>query len=533
MFKRVPAIAFLNIAALTFLLAGQANACLGPQMEDHHYPSCHIPEPNDNELVTVVSAGMGRSPSASVHVGEPTKATDFITIDIAPNEEKHYLILQSINQAIWNIEGDTDSVSRVVVLGATGLGPWAAGVIGIPKDRVTYTSPDLNALDTVGFTSCTRVKTSCTAMQWFGQPRTDKVFFHPPPKQQSIQLDAYIGVGMDFSLPDGRDPRPGPDWPVSLRTAYPTNETVVVDPAAVVAPRDAVPYDQKTGRAGLDDLVKSGALFAAGSPEHNESVRLYAELFSARYRTRFDPDYFFLPQVDYVVTRPIKLPADIRAGIFLLDADVPLPDMNGNNSYPICFLAMDRATEPTARSDYNSLYCRENSSGMRKPDNAVFYAAQYADSLELGDDCRQAALPTGAKIIVLNVFETGRKRYMNDPLREIEVKVTGVDPVVLYVQTSGGPAQWTIEGDQVKQVFQARPQINSRSKLTLNRAPSDLTRLGIDKDDCPYFAPYELDLRGPTYLHLDQMVKTLLGHPIDQLIETQLTGTEPIQIEIK
>lgn len=241
MLKRVTAFVFLNIVTVSFLLVGQASACRGPFAEDHHYPSCHIPEPDDNELVILVTiiGGFPSFPSASVHVGEPTKATDFITIDIAPNEDRHYLILESRDQTIWNIEGDIDSVSRVVVLGATRLGPWAAGVIGIPKNRITFTSPNLKAMDTVLETSCTRYRYSCTAMQWFGQlRRTDKVFFHPPPKQQQMQFDAHIVVS-------GREDIWGQsDWPVSSRTAYPEEETVVVNPAAVVAPRGAVPYDQ-------------------------------------------------------------------------------------------------------------------------------------------------------------------------------------------------------------------------------------------------------------------------------------------------
>ncbi|MEO1678795.1 MAG: hypothetical protein AAFU80_11640 [Pseudomonadota bacterium] len=58
---------------------------------------------------------------------------------------------------IWNLKGDTGNVSRVVVLGAPRPGPWAAGVMGVPEGRVTFTSPNLRALDAVRESSCTRI----------------------------------------------------------------------------------------------------------------------------------------------------------------------------------------------------------------------------------------------------------------------------------------------------------------------------------------------------------------------------------------
>lgn len=163
-YRRLTALVLAFIAAVLPQLAA---ACLGPGAEDYHLPSCTIPEPAPDEVVSVVT-DTGWLPNASVHVGAPLAATVFATIKVKPSDMRHYLVLESYRQIIWNIEGDTDSVSRVIVLGAGGLGSWAAGVIGVPREKVVFTEPDLSALDAVPRTSCTRMSYACSAAQWFG-----------------------------------------------------------------------------------------------------------------------------------------------------------------------------------------------------------------------------------------------------------------------------------------------------------------------------------------------------------------------------
>lgn len=522
---------------LATLFSGQAMACMGPGFEDHHFPSCQIQEPDVSETVTVVTSSSYR-PSASVHVGDPTSATAFATIEIAPSEKRHYLILQSSRQVIWNIQGDTDSVSRVLVLGASRLGPWAAGVIGIPDDRITFTSPDLSALDGVMRTSCTRIAASCIASQRFGRLPSDQVEFHPSTDLSRYKVDAFVSPpGSDhpmFRSALSADGERIEEWPVSMPYLERTTEPVTVDPSEVFAPRGAARYEQKTGRAGLDELVASGALLATGDRSHELAVQEYAEKFSARYRTRFDPHYLFVPQVDFVVTQPLKLPADIGAYTFLLAAGVPLPDMNGNKDYRTCFLVMDRASVPAAHGDFKSPYCRENSLGSREPDASVFRAALYADTLKLGSNCTQEVFSPSTEVVVLNVIEMERTWRKGDPLRAIEVNVSRERPVVLYLKNSSGPAEWKVFGTQIAHVYMLGGQSeHSLTAMTLNGIQHTWTRLGVDRDDCPFFAAYDMELRGPTYLHLDKMIETLLGRPISRLVEMETKGSEPLQVTIE
>jgi hypothetical protein len=501
---------------------------MGPSLENYHFPSCTIPEPTAAETVSVVTAS-GLLPSASVHVGAPTEATVFATVRIEPSEMKHYLVLASYRQIIWNIEGDTDSVSRVIVLGATGLGPWAAGVIGVPKEKIIFTDPDLAALErfkgTMQFTSCSRESYACSPAQWFGDAPSDRVTFHPPPTQGRMEADAFVEPMQYFVRPLPWDEEAAV-WPVAFEPVKNLDRPETVDPSQIVSLRPAQTYEQPAGQAGLDALVASGALLTPGDPGFDAAVRAYAEAFSARYRTRFDPDFLFVPQVDYVVTKPLTLPAASPSNMYLLGAGVPLPEMNGNDDYRTCFLELDRAGEPAGPNRFDGPYCRDNTLGMPEPDREMFYSAQQADNLEHGEDCRQTDLPEDAEIVVVNVLETVRRSHQGDPRREIAVEKTGDRPAVLYLHNSGRPAQWSLSGTGIGQVFMLWSA--KFPNVTLNGEPFAQSRLGVDRKGCPWFPPYHLN--APGYLHLDKMMKTLLGRPIDRVVEVTLEGKDAARI---
>jgi hypothetical protein len=67
--------------------------------------------------------------------------------------------------------------------------------------------------------------------------------------------------------------------------------------------------------------------------------------------------------------------------------------------------------------------------------------------------------------------------------------------------------------------------------VTLNGGEVAQAKLGVDREGCPWFPPYHLN--APGYLHLDEMMKTLLGQPIDRLVEVTLGGDGPAKITIE
>jgi hypothetical protein len=228
-----------------FSLPQGAAAC-GIITDEIHRPSCTIPEPTAEDSVSLLAVS-GPLPSASVHVGSPTDATSFATVNITPSDKRHYLVLDSYGQIIWNIQGDTDSVSRVIVLGP-------AGVIGVPKERIFFAVPDLTALNAVHETSCTRKSYACSALQWFEHDTRERITFHPEPTQGRLEADAFVGLRRGgFGFP-GTVIKEAAEWPVTIVKPTSIDTPVEIDPARVVSPRPAETYNQPTGQAGMARL---------------------------------------------------------------------------------------------------------------------------------------------------------------------------------------------------------------------------------------------------------------------------------------
>lgn len=85
-----------------------------------------ISGPQGGEIVSVLSGGK-RSGLSGYHLGDPRRETHVIDVEIAPSESRHYIMLEAGAQTIWRFDGDVDSVSRVIVLGATNMGLTALG----------------------------------------------------------------------------------------------------------------------------------------------------------------------------------------------------------------------------------------------------------------------------------------------------------------------------------------------------------------------------------------------------------------------
>ncbi len=290
----------IAISFFAFFFGGSALACPGADDERYHFPSCVIPLPEADEKVTIVH-GRGPSELSSHHLGEPKKRTKLVTIQIAENNSKNYLVLSAYEQTIWRFIGNVRKVSKAIVLGATGIGPDGAGVIGLPKDRVIFTSPDLAALSSVGQTSCTRMFKACTPAQWFGEGMGfgfwfhERPSFHPEPtqpRQRNVDFDLrYLSQGTKSG------------GTISIVMTKASGTIVKIDPHLVVSRNHPQPYEVLPGRPGLEKLVESGALLPANSDDNKHIVQTYGETLSKRYRSRFDPDFLLIPSVDYIVTK--------------------------------------------------------------------------------------------------------------------------------------------------------------------------------------------------------------------------------------
>lgn len=517
-------IRFFFVLASSIVFSGPAFACMGPQFEDHHFPSCTIPLPEANERVSVIF-GNAANELSDHHIGEPNRRTRLVTLQIDETDAQNYLVLGAREQTIWRLTGDVESVSKVVVLGATDVGPNGAGVMGLPEDRISFTSPDLTALDSVLRTSCTRVAKACIPSQWFGEEPDKRVSLHPEPTQSRQRVDQVVTW-------QSRQ-RDTSSKTISIVSPEVSDAMVSISPEWVVSRTPAQPYETLPGQPGLQALVESGALIPATSSENRHIVQEYAATFSARYQTRFDPDFLMTPTVDYIITKEITLPPELPPTSFMVASGVPAPEMNGNRGYSVCLYFEERADQPVSGSGINSNLCRLNRISRAVPDDEqdILRAAAGFDRLEIGSqNCQMVSFESGTHIATVALSEGQFRRYRDDPIRQISVEVTREGPTALFLSMEGGPVQWNISGSQVVAVYSRGGPSLGLAEVFLNGQPYEYSRLRSPDENCPQFAPLWPNRLGPSVAHLDKMFELLTTQRIDELItftETDRTWRSP------
>lgn len=508
----------LVVTFLVVLFGGPVFACMGPGSEKYHYPSCTIPLPEPSEKVSVIY-GDGPSELSDHHLGEPSSQTRLVTVHIDENDAKNYLVLSAYHQTIWQFIGDVESISRVIVLGATRFGPNVAGVVGLPRGRITFTSPDLTALDSIRRTSCTRISKACIPAQWFGEELGRRATVHPEPTQSRQRVDDIVSLHSHlFSQLD--DSQPAAESIISIVKPKVPNALIAVSPIDVVSPNPMQPYEVLPGRPGLDFLVKSGALVPAMAGENKHIVEAYAEAFSARYRSCFDLDFFFMPKVDYIVMREITLPPEMPPMSLMVARGVPAPVMNGNRGNRVCLYFEARANQPVDSIDVRSNRCRENTSsrGVPKESKDVLRGAASFDRISLGpQNCQYLSFDDDTNVTVVALSD-GRRRGRSAPTRRINVDVTRKGVTALFLSMEGGPVEWNISGPQIRAVFSARGPDYGLDKVILNGQPHEYARLRSPDDDCPQYATLKPNRLGPHIAQLDAMFVRLAGQGIDQLV---------------
>ena len=107
---------------------------------------------------------------------------------------------------------------------------------------------------------------------------------------------------------------------------------------------------------GLRDLIGSGAVIPAGTPEFKVTYDAWNKAASRLFRSHLDPDFLFSYKVDYLITRPVQLPAALPEMSFLMADKVEAPDLAGSWRACLFFadqrdLAVDRNKQRDPRCD--------------------------------------------------------------------------------------------------------------------------------------------------------------------------------------
>lgn len=206
---------------------------------------------------------------ATSYLGRPDEPTYVVDVRIEPGEEPIYVMATSYHSVIWNFVGAKQRIRHAVLTGR-----HAQGEIGLPEAIVTFGAAG-NCFS-ADFTMEAKEATASIAD-----------FTGRPDFTAAGAYDLYA-----VSLPSGAVTEPPRQ---EDRFKPPVTQIAA---AAVISDRPAKPYQVLPGRAGLAQLIASGALIEEGG-------------------------------IVFRIVKPIPhFPADLNGAqsvIFLLEDGVPMP----------------------------------------------------------------------------------------------------------------------------------------------------------------------------------------------------------------
>lgn len=110
-------------------------------------PTCRLPKPGPGDKVLVISAYKGKAAS-NVSIAGQVAETNVIPLDISNGSEKLFIIATSFSPTIWQVTGDTNRISHLVIGGRsmpegttdndTGGPHVNAGATGVPKNKTSF-----------------------------------------------------------------------------------------------------------------------------------------------------------------------------------------------------------------------------------------------------------------------------------------------------------------------------------------------------------------------------------------------------------
>jgi hypothetical protein len=277
----------------------------------HIEPGCVFPALRDTDKLVLVSAIRGQGISTAT-IRSQDVATTTATISIESGDTPLYLVILPVQTVIWRFTGAADRIrSLVFASGSTPhfadiAYPPLAGETGIPRDKVTFlpqgclksftTTKTIEGTLAAGLLRNYVGRMSDTvlageAVSDFSIPSGTVTVTNPHSAwRQFSEIPAtflsYLGIGVHSRFGTYLDRQ--------MNTQYPDG-VIDVTPTEVIASDTVSAYNILPDLAGLQQLVREGAIQDMGSDE-------------------------------YHIKRQIRLPAELSTGGFLLLKGVPEPD---------------------------------------------------------------------------------------------------------------------------------------------------------------------------------------------------------------
>lgn len=553
----------------SFLLVGplvdSALACLGPHQR--LFPICEISAPRTNQR-TVIYANSGKGLSSAA-LGSDAIVTEVVDIEVGLADKPHYIVLSSGKPIIWRFNGRIDSISRVIVFGSQYAGATKAGVIGVPKDRVIFTKPDIDKLRAINRHSCLSIYIACEASAYFEIPKADRMQLagdEPRRRHRVDQFVEHLRAGVIRIPEDGwveaeargrwqtsngqtamtgpglgrYEPYGGFDY-IETSQSY-ERGVIKIDPASVISQEQVKDYKVLPAVAGLRQLLSQGAIADREDPQYKAAYQKWNTQISQPYRSKLDPDFLFSYRVDYLVTKPITLPAAVEKKTFLVAEGVDTPDMSSN--YKACLYFADRRTLNVDRGKERDPRCNSSlvslarSEAENKMGTALFSLGEVQRANQTDKDkCSsfKVAPDTWFAGVALSEGDAWRPAATDTSRRRIDIIVKRPGKVAIYLDVWGGRTDWHIAPSPQTQITNVViwevptgvvpwHQVHGLdASIPIQRVPAKNSAEG-----CYRFIPTSYAyLGGPAVQALDQQLHVRAGRRLDVLLRQTNDGTWP------
>lgn len=262
----------------------EAAAVTNMQRHEAKFPDgCTAPKPSETDKIVFLSVGQAGavadvtfSRTLPGNLPEETRSqlvTGAVQLNLAPGASKLYVVVQSQLPVIWNVSGDVQRISRLVVAGPvapTEEQKLMAGAAGVPAANVTFMKGDdypacILSLAGDGFDDHASEDRAAAAVKGLLGRAPDSVL--PVVFASRITIDDQGRAAR--GAPDAQDDSSGLDPEVwkQARLMQPgglqrlKGREVVTDAATE-------PYSILPGWAGIAQLVHDGVLVSEPRPDH-------------------------------------------------------------------------------------------------------------------------------------------------------------------------------------------------------------------------------------------------------------------------
>lgn len=275
--------------------------------------SCELPAAAPGERIVLV--GSGANALATVTVAGQDEVTQTARVVVESGAEPLYVVLSAYRATIWRFEGQVERVARLVVVGML-----PQGTTGIARERVfdrsRYVQDRRDATCFPAFSetrSVDGVRARGIVERALG--RAPDVFAVTSSGVGTLRIPSVKSEvaqsEVEARMPRGFDPSMYLEF-----TRYYPGGLVWVDAAAVSSNSKVEPYEVLPGRAGLAQLVASGAL---------ERLQDHDQYFVAKPIARFPAGLHGAERASFVLGKGIPLPAGDPGHSCVVSEETGLP----------------------------------------------------------------------------------------------------------------------------------------------------------------------------------------------------------------